>query len=139
MDGLTLLQKANAAGLTVSVSGSHLVIRGPRSAESLARKIMARKSEILGLLFPRTVYSDTELEQSFCRLADTNIALRIESSEMGRVWLISNEQSRKFVEEGDQVYTASEARLVVRLTPAEVRMVHGLKRCFGGHISEKTP
>jgi hypothetical protein len=50
MDGLKLLADAEDAGLSVAAEGDRLVVRGPRKAESLALKLIARKSEILPLL-----------------------------------------------------------------------------------------
>ena len=50
MEALALLDRAHAAGLVVSVDGDMLVIRGPRSAEALARDLLEHKVEILSLL-----------------------------------------------------------------------------------------
>ena len=50
MDGLALLQAADAAGLTVNVDGDKLVIRGPRSADATARALIAHKPKIVTLL-----------------------------------------------------------------------------------------
>ena len=50
MDGLGLLSQAQVAGLTVSAEGDKLVIRGPRSAEALAKELLEHKAEILQLL-----------------------------------------------------------------------------------------
>ena len=50
MDELALLEAARAAGLTVRAEGERLVVRGPRSAEELARALLARKLEVLALL-----------------------------------------------------------------------------------------
>jgi hypothetical protein len=49
MDCLTLLVEARAAGLTLTVEGERLTLRGPKTAESLARRLLARKDEILAL------------------------------------------------------------------------------------------
>lgn len=50
MEGLGLLDRARAAGLRVSADGDMLVIRGPRSADGLARELLEHKGEILALL-----------------------------------------------------------------------------------------
>src|SRR5262249_13793708 len=50
MVGLTLLEQARSAGLTVTVQGDKLVIRGPRRARHLAEQLMARKGEIIDAL-----------------------------------------------------------------------------------------
>ncbi|MHC5542267.1 hypothetical protein ACYOEI_28930 [Singulisphaera rosea] len=44
---MSLLDSAHDAGLAVRVEGSRVVVRGPRSAEGLARKVLSRKAEIL--------------------------------------------------------------------------------------------
>jgi hypothetical protein len=50
MDGLSLIQEARAAGLSVAAAGDRLVIRGPRQAEPVARKLIAHKSKVLAAL-----------------------------------------------------------------------------------------
>lgn len=50
MDGLTLLQKAREAGLTVSTKGTKLVIRGPRRSESVARLLLQHKPIVMAAL-----------------------------------------------------------------------------------------
>jgi hypothetical protein len=50
MDGMTLLEEARAAGLTVRVDGARLVVRGPRAAEAMARRLLERKVEVLAAL-----------------------------------------------------------------------------------------
>ena len=50
MDSVTLLADAQAAGLSVHAAGDRLVVRGPRAAEHLARRLLARKEEVLPLL-----------------------------------------------------------------------------------------
>ena len=54
MDGLILLQDASAAGLEVLTDGSRLVVRGPRRAEVVARRLLANKSQVLRALASRT-------------------------------------------------------------------------------------
>ena len=50
MDGLTLLQEASAAGLTVLADGDRLAIRGPRSADAIARRLLAEKPAVMAAL-----------------------------------------------------------------------------------------
>ena len=50
MDGVTLLQKAHAVGLTVAAAGDRLVIRGPRQAEAVARLLVDHKPEVMRAL-----------------------------------------------------------------------------------------
>jgi hypothetical protein len=53
MDGLTLLDEARAAGLTVVADGDLLRIRGPRSAEPVAHRLIANKALVLYALADR--------------------------------------------------------------------------------------
>ena len=50
MDGLTLLSEGRVAVLTVKVDGDRLVIRGPRSADAVAQRLLAHKAMILAEL-----------------------------------------------------------------------------------------
>lgn len=50
MDGLALLDEARQAGLTVAVQGDRLIVRGPRRAELLAKRLLDRKVEIIAVL-----------------------------------------------------------------------------------------
>ncbi len=47
---LTLMDKARAAGLTVTSDHERLVVRGPKSAGELAQQLLERKSEVMLLL-----------------------------------------------------------------------------------------
>ena len=53
MDRVSLMRRANQAGLKIKAVGNRLVVRGPESAEALAQAILARKLEILELLRSR--------------------------------------------------------------------------------------
>src|SRR5215813_8994838 len=50
MAGMKLLHEARAAGLKVRVEGDQLIIRGPKSAERVAKALLERKADILPLL-----------------------------------------------------------------------------------------
>ncbi len=50
MDGLALLRTAAAAGLTVRLDGDRLVIRGPRSADTIARQLIAEKPAVVAAI-----------------------------------------------------------------------------------------
>lgn len=50
MECVTLLHEAREAGLEVRADGDRLVVRGPRSAEALAKMLLARKEELLRIL-----------------------------------------------------------------------------------------
>jgi hypothetical protein len=55
MDGLSLLHEARAAGLVVTAEGETLRIVGPKRADSLARRLLAHKAELMhALTYPRT-------------------------------------------------------------------------------------
>lgn len=50
MDGLTLIREARNAGLHVAAAGDKLVIRGPRQAEPIVRKLIEHKPVVLAIL-----------------------------------------------------------------------------------------
>ena len=50
MDGVSLLNEAHTAGLTIVVVGANLKIRGPRRADQLARRLIANKAAVLEML-----------------------------------------------------------------------------------------
>lgn len=50
MDGLALLAEARAAGLEIQTCDGRIVIRGPRSAEPIARRLIAHKADVLQAL-----------------------------------------------------------------------------------------
>ena len=50
MGGLNLLAEARSAGLDVQADGDRLVIRGPRAADAVARRLMAEKPAVLAAL-----------------------------------------------------------------------------------------
>ncbi len=50
MGAVSLLQEAQAAGLTVRVDGERLVVRGPKSAGAIAERLLDHKAEVLKVL-----------------------------------------------------------------------------------------
>ncbi len=50
MVAVSLLQEAEAAGLTVRVDGDRLVVRGPKSAGAIAERLLDHKTEVLKVL-----------------------------------------------------------------------------------------
>jgi hypothetical protein len=50
MDCLTLLAEARMAGLTASIDAGRLVVRGPRSADVIARRLLQNKVAIIDAL-----------------------------------------------------------------------------------------
>ncbi len=50
MDALSLLQAADAVGLTVNVEGDKLVVRGPRRCEAQAIALLDHKEDVLSYL-----------------------------------------------------------------------------------------
>jgi hypothetical protein len=50
MDGLDLLAEARGAGLIVLAGGDRLIIRGPKSADAMARRLLAHKAVVLAAL-----------------------------------------------------------------------------------------
>jgi hypothetical protein len=49
-DALTVLTEARAAGLEVRAEPGRLVVRGPRSLETVAQRLLERKAEVSALL-----------------------------------------------------------------------------------------
>jgi hypothetical protein len=47
---MTVLTEARAAGLEVRVEPGRLVVRGPRALETIARRLLERKGDVLALL-----------------------------------------------------------------------------------------
>lgn len=47
---MNLLAEAEAAGLLLLQDGDRLIVRGPRSAEALVRRILDRKAEVIAVL-----------------------------------------------------------------------------------------
>ena len=57
MDSMTtLLDSARAAGVTMRLDGERLIVRGPKSAETLAKSILAQKAAVVACLLvaPKT-------------------------------------------------------------------------------------
>jgi hypothetical protein len=50
MGALKLIEEARSAGLKLRVEGDRLIVRGPKSAPSLALALLDRKSDVLPLL-----------------------------------------------------------------------------------------
>jgi hypothetical protein len=58
MDIVTLLREAESAGLQVRADGDRLVVRGPRSLEPLAKRLLERKADLLPLVTRRKEIED---------------------------------------------------------------------------------
>jgi len=56
MGGVKLLEEARAAGLRVRAEGDRLIVRGPKSAEPVAKALLAKKAEVLALLHRQPDY-----------------------------------------------------------------------------------
>jgi hypothetical protein len=52
MTACELLAAAREAGLAATVEGDRLVVRGPKSADALARQLLGRKAEVMALIAP---------------------------------------------------------------------------------------
>ena len=65
MDGVDLILEAKAAGLSVALDGDRLVIRGPRSADAVARKLITNKpAVVVAMRWRDTVVTVTQPAQS---------------------------------------------------------------------------
>ncbi|CAA9264897.1 MAG: hypothetical protein AVDCRST_MAG77-2862 [uncultured Chloroflexi bacterium] len=52
MDGVTLLERARGAGLTVAADGDKLIVKGPKAAGPVAREVLSHKAAVLAALTP---------------------------------------------------------------------------------------
>jgi hypothetical protein len=50
MEAMRLIAEARGVGLTVLAEGDSLVVRGPRSAETIARRLLDRKADVMAAL-----------------------------------------------------------------------------------------
>ncbi len=64
MVGLTLLSEARAAGLIVSADGDRLVVRGPRSADAVARLLLANKAAVMAALAEKVTVQTPVIESA---------------------------------------------------------------------------
>jgi hypothetical protein len=84
----TLLEQAQAASLVVRTDGDRLVVRGPQSADTLARQLLVCKVEIMRLLsaLPADVLGD-----EFCDVCGSRERwLWLDGRELCRVCLVLN-------------------------------------------------
>ena len=68
MDSLKLLKQAEEAGLKVSYDGDKLRIRGPKTAESIAKALSQNKVDIIEILSNRFDTDDDRVESMRERL-----------------------------------------------------------------------
>lgn len=97
MDGMTLLQEARAAGLTVTRDGDRVRIEGPRAKNALARRLLERKSVIMHALRVdllsaewRAEYEERAAIREYEGLQERTIA---EAAALGDVLLRMEEQA----------------------------------------------
>jgi hypothetical protein len=50
MDGLTLIRQARSVGLSVHLDGDRLVVRGPKSAGEIAKRLLENKPLVVAAL-----------------------------------------------------------------------------------------
>jgi hypothetical protein len=73
MHAPALVRKARAAGLVLTREGDELVIRGPKSAEPVARRLLDRKAEVLVVLAEETAADHAE---DWCAFLEERAAFR---------------------------------------------------------------
>ena len=92
--------------------------------------IQGRSSTDKTQVEPSCAASNAEaLEAELRRIDETYGAIRIESGEFGRIWIVYGERGRKAVE--GEIGTVYEARMLLDLSPDEIRLLHNL-RTIGG-------
>ena len=52
MEAVTLLQRAQEAGLRIELMGNKLLVRGPKRAEAVVKLLAEHKAEVLAALSP---------------------------------------------------------------------------------------
>ena len=73
---ITLLDEAYAAGLSVNIDGDKLVVRGPRRAAPIARKLLDRKSEVMAALASTRLPADPTEAANLRELYEERAAIR---------------------------------------------------------------
>jgi hypothetical protein len=137
MDSLTLLSDARAAGLEVHRDGDRLVVRGPRSAEPLARQLLAQKAELLDLI--RRIPADHTL-----RSLDpdgpgeaTIVAVKVWSDALQQpIWVVADDLPRDEWPTDTLVYTHAEVKVLIQVGPDTVEWVHAAKQMFNARVVE---
>jgi len=81
MVGITdLLREAESSGLSLRVHGSRLVVRGPRSAAAVAKRVLDRKPEVMAALTEQATEADSWdwwdwlYPEDYARLASPHVA-----------------------------------------------------------------
>ena len=59
-----LLEQARKFGLKLRSESERLIIRGPRTADTLARKLLARKAEVLAVLTSTTLQTNGRVDET---------------------------------------------------------------------------
>jgi hypothetical protein len=86
MEGLMLLERAQAAGLTIEADGDQLVIRGPRRADDVARLVLENKPAVQAALLAAWREEHAAWAQSL------PLAERLEYDRaFGRAWIASHD------------------------------------------------
>ena len=155
MDSVTLLAQAQAAGLTVYAEGDRLVVRGPRSAEPLAKTLLAHKAELMPwLTAPQTSarepvcpvcgaldWRDTPDGGRWCvpcvlvgRTLVSAVKVRSAALET-EIWVVAYDLPREaWPTDGATVYTQEEVKLLVQVGTDTLAWVHATKTMFGGNV-----
>ena len=96
MDGLSLLHSARTLGLVVHTDRGRLVVRGPNRAEDIARALLARKPEVVGLLAgPALAPWPPEAELVFLESLGTADELGMDSAPGSPAWETAAREARR--------------------------------------------
>jgi hypothetical protein len=138
MDGLTLLNEARAAGLEVRTDGDRLVVRGPRSAETLARQLLAHKAELLYLLtLIPTDYTPRALDPVGPCEAPI-VAVKVWSDVLQQaIWVVADDLPCDEWPTDAPVYTRAEVKVLTRVGPDTVEWVHVTKQMFNARVVDR--
>jgi hypothetical protein len=158
VDGVALLDRAQAAGLTVHAEGDRLVVRGPRAAESLALQLLASKTDILPLLTappandlnkaPCSICGSHERwrwgnGRAACRVCLMQGEMPIEAVKVWSdvlktsVWVVADDLPQEHWPADATVYTHAEVKILAQVGPNTLAWVHATKLELNGRVVGK--
>jgi hypothetical protein len=134
-----ILSEIQRIGGQIQTYGNRLRVEAPkgRLSPELKEAVAICKPELLNALRTRDDVDNADLDQSASRLEQMNVALRIESEELGTVWIVSSERYRCLADTTDPIYTVTDARHLVQLAPSQVRLLNSFMKQFGGTVEWK--
>jgi hypothetical protein len=128
-----MLAQAESAGLKIWAEGDRLKIKGPRSAEPLAKEIISRKPEVLEHLRAQAIAS-MSLEQ----FRKGFLAVRVWSKVLNRhLWFVSHPRAAHELGVKGLYFTGQELAELLRInpTPKDLLQIVEAKETFDGKLT----